>query len=217
MFSALPGLLAVLLSAFGVPEPARRYRAPAVAPPLAWSRLGGYTRRYFFAIGLFTLGRIPETFLLLRGHELGMDVVELLLLWAAMHVVKSAVAESAGRLSDRVGRRPVILAGYLLYVWVLLGLALVTQAPLLWGGSLLLGGYYGLTEGAERALVHDLAAPAERGTAFGWFHMIVGLAAIPGGLLLGGLWQAYGAQTAFLVSAALAALATFWFWSRVRL
>ena len=108
------------------------------------------------------------------------------------------------RLSDRVGRRPVILAGYLLYVWVLLGLSLVTQAPLLWGGSLLLGGYYGLTEGAERALVHDLAAPAERGTAFGWFHMIVGLAAIPGGLLLGGLWQAYWAQTPFLISAALA-------------
>ncbi len=217
LFSALPGLLAVLLIAFGVPEPARRYRAPAVAPPLAWSRLGGYTRRYFFAIGLFTLGRIPETFLLLRGHELGLDVVELLLLWAAMHVVKSAVSESAGRLSDRIGRRPVILAGYLLYVGVLLGLALVTQAPLLWAGSLLLGGYYGLTEGAERALVRDLAAPAERGTAFGWFHMIVGLSAIPGGLLLGGLWQVYGAQTAFLVSAALAALATFWFWSRVRL
>ena len=81
------------LIAFGVPG-AGAPPGTGRAPPLAWSRLGGYTRRLLFAIGLNTRAH-PETFLLLRGHELGMDVVELLLLWAAMHVVKSAVAESA--------------------------------------------------------------------------------------------------------------------------
>jgi MFS family permease len=216
LLSALPGMLAVALIAFGVREPPRRRLVVASAPPsLRWSRLGAPTRRYFTALALFALARIPETFLLLRGHELGLAVVELLLLWAAMHVVKSAVSESAGRLSDRIGRRPVILAGYALYGAVLAGLAFVDQAPLLWAGALLLGGHYGLTEGAERALVRDLTRPAERGTAFGWFHMIVGLAAIPGGLLLGGLWQLYGARPALLASAALAVLATLWFWRRV--
>ncbi len=218
--SALPGLLAVALIAFGVPEPSPRHAArpllrPLPAQPLAWRRLQPVVRHYLVALGLFALARLPETLLLLRGHELGLGVVELLLLWAALHVVKSGVSEFAGRWSDRRGRRPVILAGYALYVVAAVALAFVGTGPQLWLAALGLGAHYGLSEGAERALVADLAAPPRRGTAFGWFHLIVGLGAVPGGLLLGGLWQLHGARTAFLVSAALAALATLWLWRRV--
>lgn len=215
-FSALPGLLAVLLIVFGIREPARRSDAVAVLPPLDWSALSDKTRVYLVAVGLFALGRIPETFLLLRGHDLGMSVVDLLLLWAAMHAVKVLTAESAGRLADRRGRRPVILAGYSIYVLALTGLAWTTSEMHLWLLSLVLGLHFGLTEGAERALVRDLAPPAERGTAFGWFHMLVGLAAIPAGLLIGGLWSVIGVKTAFLVSAGIAAAATVLFFRRVR-
>jgi MFS family permease len=168
------------------------------------------------AVGLFALGRIPETFLLLRGHELGMTVMELLLLWAAMHAVKVLIAEGAGRLADRNGRRPVLLAGYAVYVLALTGLAFSASVLPLWLLSLVLGLHFGLTEGAERALVRDLAPSAERGTAFGWFYMLVGLAAIPAGLLLGGLWSFIGAQIAFLTSAGITALAALFFWWRVR-
>lgn len=215
-FSAIPGLFAILLIVFGIREPARHGASLETLAPLRWQGLSTKTRAYLVAIGLFAIGRIPETFLLLRGHELGLGVVQLLLLWAAMHAVKVLTAEGAGRLADRNGRRPVLLAGYAVYVLALAGLAFAVSVSQLWLLSLALGLHFGLTEGAERALVRDLAPAAERGTAFGWFYMIVGLAAIPAGLLLGGLWALWSAKAAFLVSAAITTTATLFFWWRVR-
>lgn len=214
--SAIPGIAAVALVAFGVKEVPRISTAVSEPPPLAWGELASRTRAYLLAIGLFTFGKIPETFLLLRGHELGMSTVELLLFWASMHVVKVAISEQAGRYTDRVGRRPIILTGWMLYAVTLFALAFVNRPTMLWAWGLALGFYFGLTEGAERALVRDLAAPAERGTAFGWFHMIVGLAAIPAGLLLGGLWSLSNVTTAFLVSSAIAVVSVAGFWRFVR-
>jgi len=215
-FSAIPGLFAILLIVFGIREPMRHAASLETLAPLRWQGLSTKTRTYLVAIGLFALGRIPETFLLLRGHELGMSVVQLLLLWAAMHTVKVLTAEGAGRLADRNGRRPVLLAGYAVYVLALAGLAFTASVSQLWLLSLALGLHFGLTEGAERALVRDLAPAAERGTAFGWFYMIVGLSAIPAGLLLGGLWALWGANAAFLFSATITATAALFFWRRVR-
>jgi MFS family permease len=214
--SAIPGLAAVSLIAFGVREPPRAAPANTAMPPLKWTALDPPVRRYLLVMTFFTLGKIPETFLLLRGHELGLPVVELLLLWAAMHVVKAAISEQAGRHTDRVGRRPLILTGWMVYAVTLFALAFVQTGAMLWVWSLALGFYFGLTEGAERALVRDLAPPDERGTAFGWFHMLVGLAAIPAGLLLGGLWATLGVHVAFLTSCSLAALAAALFWRYVR-
>lgn len=214
--SAIPGLLAVSLVVFGIKEGPRPNVVVAERAPLSWNRLSPLSRRYLMVLAFFTLGKIPETFLLLRGHELGMSVVELLLLWAAMHVVKAVISEQAGSHTDRVGRRPLILTGWMVYAVTLFALAFVVESMMLWAWSLALGFYFGLTEGAERALVRDLAIPAERGTAFGWFHMLVGLAAIPAGLVIGGLWALYGVKIAFLVSALLATLATAGFWRFVR-
>ena len=214
--SAIPGLLAVLLVVFGVREIPRAAPVNAEPAPLRWSALSDTTRHYLLVLMFFTLGKIPETFLLLRGHEIGMSVVELLLMWAAMHVVKASISMQAGQYTDRVGRRPLILVGWMVYAITLFALAFVKQPHMLWVWSLTLGFYFGLTEGAERALVRDLAPPAERGTAFGWFHMLVGLVAIPAGLLLGGLWAIFGVKVAFLVSAALAAVACVGFWRYVR-
>jgi MFS family permease len=214
--SAIPGLAAVALVALGIKERATTSTTTSAVAPLTWNTLSPTTHVYLFTIGFFTLGKIPETFLLLRGHELGMSTVELLLFWASMHIVKVAVSEQAGRRTDRFGRRPFILTGWMLYAVTLFALAFVAKPAMLWVWGLVLGFYFGLTEGAERALVRDLAAPAERGTAYGWFHMIVGLAAIPAGLLLGGLWSAYGVTVAFLVSSAIALLGVLGFWRLVR-
>lgn len=214
--SAIPGLFAILLIVFGIHEPARLTVGLETVAPLRWQGLSAKTRAYLLALGLFALGRIPETFLLLRGYELDMSVVQLLLLWAAMHTVKVLVAEGAGRVADRIGRRPVLLTGYAVYVLALTGLAFTVSQSQLWLLSLILGLHFGLTEGAERALVRDLAPITERGTAFGWFYMIVGLAAIPAGLLLGGLWALWGAKVAFLVSATITTTATLFFWRRVQ-
>lgn len=215
-FSAIPGLFAILLIVFGVREPARQTVSTEMLAPLRWQGLSTRTRAYLVALGLFALGRVPETFLLLRGHELGMDVVQLLLLWAAMHSVKVLTAEGAGRFADRNGRRSVLLTGYTLYIVALAGLAYTVSASHLWVLSLVFGLHFGLTEGAERALIRDFAPITERGTAFGWFYMIVGLAAIPAGLLLGGLWALWSAKVAFIASAAMVTTATLFFWWRVR-
>ena len=214
--SAIPGIAAVALVALGVRERPRAIVLAGALPPLRWSALDARARSYLLVIGLFMLGRIPESFVLLRGHELGMGIVELLLLWAAMHGVKVLVSEQAGARADRVGRRPLILLGWSVYAVTLLALAFAKATTTLWGWSLVLGLYFGLTEGAERAQVADLAAPDARGTAFGWFHMIVGLSAVPAGVMLGGLWSVYGVSIAFVVSAAVAAVATAGLWRVLR-
>jgi MFS family permease len=214
-WSAVPGVVALGLVVFGLREPRRR-RAPKILPPLRWRALNAPTRAYLKAIALVSLARVPETFLLLRGHELGMSVVQLLLLWAAAHSIKVLTAESAGRVADQRGRRPVLLAGYSVYVLAMAGLALTTSATSLWWLGVILGLHYGLTEGAERALVRDLARTNEHGTAFGWFHAIVGLTAIPAGLLLGGVWTLSNARNTFWISAGLALLATLFFWRNVQ-
>lgn len=213
--SAIPGIVTVGLIVIGVREPPRAPASTATAATLRGA-LSPKTRAFLLALLCFTVGKIPETFLLLRGFELGLTTVQLLLFWATMHVVKAMVSEQAGRHTDRFGRRPFILTGWMLYAVTLLALAFATTAITLWAWGLVLGFYFGLTEGAERALVRDLAAPAERGTAFGWFHMTVGLAAIPAGLLLGGIWSWYGVRAAFLVSsaAALVGVVAFWRWVR---
>lgn len=214
--SAIPGIATLFLIVIGIKESPRAQVVTAERAPLRWRLLQPKTRAYLATLGFFTLGKIPESFVLLRGFEMKMSVVELLLLWAAMHIVKVLISERAGTHTDRFGRRPLILAGWTVYAVTLFALAFAHTPSLLWALSLALGFYYGLTEGAERALVRDLAAPEQRGTAFGWFHMIAGLAAIPAGILLGGLWSGYGAQVAFTTSGALTAIAVFGFWRFVR-
>lgn len=214
--SAIPGFATVLLLALGVRETPRTTAPATRNGPLRWAILHVRTRRYLAVLGLFTLGKIPETFLLLRGYELGMGTVQLLLLWAAMHVVKVTIAERAGSRTDAIGRRPIILAGWSVYAMTLIALAFVHTPLWLWVTSAGLGFYFGLTEGAERALVRDLANPEEYGTAFGWYHMIAGLTAIPAGIMLGNLWSLYGVTAAFITSGAIAALAAAGFWRFVR-
>jgi MFS family permease len=204
--SAVPGMLAVALIAVGVREPDRPPRPPLAAPALFEQRLHPSLRRYLLLIALFALGRIPDTFLLLRGHELGLSPVSLLLLWAGLHAQKSLVAEIVGRFAIRARRRGFILAGWVLYALALTGLGGTESIKELWYFALMLGGYAGLTESAERAVIRDLAPAGEVGTAFGWYHMLSGVAAVLGGVGLGGLWSLYGSAPMFFVSAAMASL-----------
>jgi MFS family permease len=168
----------------------------------------GRLRAYLLILLLFTLGNSSDAFLLLRAGELGVAPALLPLLWAFFHLVKMLSVFPFGALSDRIGRRGVIVAGWGLYAAAYLGFALATNELHIW---LLFAGYglfYGLTEGAEKALVADLAPAAERGAAFGWFNAAIGLGALPASLLFGALWQWYGPLAAFGCGAAWAAVAT---------
>lgn len=210
LLSAIPGFIGVALVAFVVRDamPQQVPRAPlAAVPPLAWSLLPSLLRRYFLVLAVFSLARASETFVVLRGHELGLSVAHLLVLWAAMSFVKALAAWFGGNWSDRFGRRRIVLWHWLAHGASFALLAGVGSLESLWLAAFLFGACSGFGEGAERALVGDLGSDQARGTAFGWYSMTVGLAAIPAGLFFGGLWQAFGAGVAFLVAGGLAWLA----------
>lgn len=208
LWSALPGVLAVLFLVAGVRDPRPGVdKQSAPLPPLRWAGLAPPLRRYLGALALFTLARASETFILLRGHELGIGVVELLLLWAMLNLAKALTASWGGQLADRLGREALLLVGWTAFALAFLLYGIATDSPGLWAVTLPYGLFMGLTEGAERAAISDYCDPAERGTGFGWYYLVVGLAAIPGGLLFGTLWAWQGAAAAFVYASGVAAIA----------
>ena len=167
-------------------------------------------RRFYAYIGvllLFTLGNSSDAFLLLRARDLGVRAPLIPILWAALHVVKSLSSMPAGALSDRVGRRGLIVAGWLVYAAVYLGFARAEGLGMAWLLFLIYGVYFGLTEGVEKALVADLVSPASRGRAFGWYNLALGVGALPASLVFGAIWDRWGAPTAFTLGASMAGLA----------
>ena len=204
LLAAIPAALAVAVAVFGVVE------VPGI-PQGTTRRLGrvprGTLARYLVVLALFTLGNSTDAFLLLRAQEAGVPLAHIPLLWAFLHVVKSVAATPGGALSDRVGRRPLLLAGWGVYALVYLGFGFAEAAPAIWALMALYGVYHGLTEGTEKALVADLAGEQEQGWAFGWFNLVLGASALPASLLFGALWDWRGAPVAFGFGAAMAGVA----------
>jgi len=214
--AAVPGVVAILVLIAGVRETPRDIRARAqdegagTTPRLTEpEKLPRPFWAFLAVMFLFTLGNSTDAFLILRATQLGMPVALAPILWAAFSVVKSASSTPGGALSDRVGRKPTLLAGWLLFAGVYVGFAFATAHWHAWALFLVYGLFFGLTEGAERAYVSDLVPATRRGAAFGWFYLAVGLAALPASVIFGLLWQHSGATTAFLFGAALALVASF--------
>ncbi len=209
LLSAIPAVAVLAVVIFGVKEPpVPRAESPATPNLLApWSALGPDYRRLLLAVLVFTLGNSTDAFLLLRLNETGVPTAGIALLWSAHHVVKMIANYFGGQLSDRIGPRAMILAGWLFYAAIYLTFGWLTSAPWLIAVFLAYGIYFGLTEPAERAWVASLVPPQLRGTAFGWYHCAIGLAALPASVAFGLLWQQWGATVAFTAGAVLAALA----------
>jgi MFS family permease len=161
---------------------------------------------------LFTLGNSTDAFLLLRATELGVGAALLPVLWAMLHLVKSLSSAPGGILSDRRGRKPVIVAGWMVYAVVYLMFGHASDAWHVWVLFAIYGLYFGLTEGVERALVADLVPAARRGAAFGWYNLAIGLGALPASVIFGAIYDRFGALTAFTVGAAAAMLASVGLW-----
>ena len=158
-------------------------------------------------IGVFTLGNSTDAFLILRAHQLGVSVALIPLLWVVLHVVKGVSSTPGGALSDRVGRKPLIVSGWLLYAIVYAGFALASTTWHAWALFAVYGVVFGLSEGTEKALVADLVPAAVRGRAFGWYAATIGVAALPASVIFGAVWDRYGASTAFAMGAALGVVA----------
>jgi MFS family permease len=221
--AAVPAVASVLVLVFGLRE--RDGPPPAVDPPppptavdpaadptdphpAAERGLGAYLG----VLAVFTLGNSSDAFLLLRAQDVGVALPLLPLLWAFHHLVKSAASTHGGRLSDRIGRRRAILAGWTLYAAAYAGFALARAAWQVWPLFALYGAFHALTEGPERALVADLARAGARGRAFGLFHAVAGGMMLPASLLTGALWHAYGPAVALMIGALLAGAAAIGLW-----
>lgn len=212
--AAVPAAATLAVLVFAVHEPPRGEAAGDAPPPPKphprppswrdWRLLGPGLRRFVGARFLFALGNSTDAFLLLRMAEAGLGAATIAALWAALHVVKLLANLAGGHLSDTLGRRPLMIAGWGVYAAVYTGFALAESAAAFIALLLVYGLYFGLTEPVERAWVTDLAPAALRGTALGAFHAAVGVAALPASLVFGLLWSRLGAGVAFGAGAVLA-------------
>jgi MFS family permease len=208
LWAALPGALCVAL-ALSLREPPPAPRAMLARPAWTWRSLPVAFRRLLLALGVFTLGQASNAFVLLRAAELGMPATQVALLWAVVAGSSTVLAVPLSAWSDRIGRIPLLVAGWTLHALLFFALARIGSPALLWGVAVMLGVYMAATEGAERALIADLVAPASLGSAYGWYYLVKGLLLLPASAVFGWIWHVADASTAFSAAAALVALATF--------
>ena len=224
LIASIPALAAVLVVVFFVRESAvkRANQDEESESPnetkvhLSLFGFDSNFKRFLLIIALFTLSNSSDAFLLLRAQTAGVSVGVIPLLWAMLHVSKVVSSILGGDLSDRLGRRGLIASGWLLYAAVYAGFAFVSDATWVWALFLIYGVYFGLVEGAEKALVADLVRPEQRGTAYGLYNLAFGITVLPASLLMGLLWKFKGPAVAFCVSAALGALAALLLLTTVR-
>ncbi len=214
--ASIPAALCVLVLVAGVREVVPTHGPPPRLPILTLRPYDTRFKGFLLIMTLFTLGNSSDAFLLLRAREAGVGEAAIPLLWAALHVVKSTSSFAGGILSDRIGRRGAIIAGWIVYAAVYAGFAVAGNPRQAWGLFLVYGLYFGLTEGVEKALVADLVPAEARASAYGVYHTAIGITALPASLLTGWLWQAFGAGVAFSAGAALAAAAAILLWALPR-
>jgi MFS family permease len=211
--SIIPAVLAVIglsLGAQETPLPKERRTAPRLT-------LAGFDARFKFfllIVVVFTLGNSSDAFLILRAQNAGLPLLGVLGMMLTFNVVYAAISGPAGALSDRIGRKRLIVGGWLVYGLIYLGFARVTEGWQAWALMAVYGIYYGLTEGVAKAFVADLVPAAQRGTAYGVFNAAIGIMAFPASLIAGLLWQGafgwsgFGPSAPFYFGAALAGAAS---------
>jgi MFS family permease len=213
----IPGILGTLVILTLVKE-ARKTKAEMDKMAAARSR-GGLSRQYkiyLVILGIFTLGNTSDFFVILRAQNLGDSIIMIALILVMFNLIYASVSVPAGILSDRIGRRKLIVIGWLVYAIVYVGFA-VADAP--WHVWLLFAGYgiyYGMVEGVSRAFVADLVPVESRGTAYGWYNGVLSIALLPASLIAGWLWSAVNPSAAFYFGAAMAFVAAIGIWVMVK-
>ncbi len=205
--AVIPAVLAVVILVRLVPEP--RYPAASTErEPFSWRLLLRLPRAYWIVVGLgilFTLARYSEAFLLLRAHDVGLAVGAVPLVMIAMNLAYAVLAYPAGAAADRLGTQRLLLAGIAALILADLLLAAASGPTVVFLAALLWGAHMAATQGIFAKMIAQ-AAPAElRGTAFGGFNLLTGLALLAASALAGWLWSTGGAAVAFVAGAVLAA------------
>lgn len=205
-WALLPGIITVFIVFFFVREKKIETRTEKIK--FKFSVLTKNFRIYLFILVLFTLGNSSDAFLILKAKDAGFSTALIPLLWIVLHFVKMTTSVPGGEWSDRVGRRKVIVTGWIVYAFIYLGFGFSSHQFHVWGLFALYGVYFGLTEGVEKAFVSDLISDKFQGTAFGFYHLAVGISAFPSSVIFGLIWQRFGSPAAFAYGASLAGLAS---------
>jgi len=212
LVSLVPAFLSVLSLAVGAVD--IKPRGETIAPKFALTSLGKPFLIFMLIVGLFDLGNSSDAFLVLRAQERGVSVLGIMGMLAVFNLVYTLVSTPAGRLSDKINRRTLIIGGWLVYALVYLGFGLAQVQWHIWTLYILYGLYYGMAYGTAKAMVADLVPEHLRGTAYGTYNAILGIIDFPASLIAGLLWQGAGGWTGFgpsapfLFGAALAFLAS---------
>lgn len=205
--TAIPSAIAVLVLWIFVRDIPHSV-ATGDRPHLFGTDLPGRFWGYLVVVFVFTLGNSTDAFLLLRARQLGVPIALAPVLWALLNFIKSATGTHGGGLSDRIGRKPLIVGGWLLYAAVYLAFGLAQAAWQAWVLFAVYGLFYGMTEGTEKAMVVDIVPTLRKGTALGWYNLAIGIGALPASLVFGAIWDHSGAPTAFAFGAAVAFIAS---------
>lgn len=206
LFASVPVVIGLFVIVFFVKEEKRKKSAAetSITPiKLSLKEFDGNFKRLLIVIAVFTLSNSTDAFLLLRAEQTGIKPAVLPLLWMGLHFSKVISSLIFGDLSDKVGRKTLIFIGWILYALVYVGFAFANSDWQAWTLFLIYGLYFGLTEGAEKALVADLVPKEKRGTAYGFYNLAFSVTVFPASLIFGAIWTTFGAETAFLTSAAI--------------
>lgn len=195
LISILPAVLAVLVLAFFAHEVTSKPNASA--PIFSLEGLDGRFKTFLLAAILFTLGNSSDAFIILRGQERGLSVLQVMGMLLTFNAIYTLLAGPFGALSDKIGRRKLIAAGWLFYSAIYLSFAASQNGTQVWALFGLYGVYYALAEGAGKAYVADLVLAERRGMAYGLYNAALALMALPASFIAGVLWQGIGAWNGF--------------------
>jgi len=208
--AVIPAFVSVAIIVFGVREPERPPGLRTVRAPLARAELARLGAAYWVIVGvaaIFTLARFSEAFLLLRAQSVGLPLAIVPAVMVVMSVVYTLSAWPTGVLSDRIGRYGLLTAGFAILILADLVLAFAGNVTGVMAGAALWGLHMGLTQGLLAALVADTAPAELRGTAFGVFNLVSGVAMLAASVVAGALWDVAGPSGTFLAGAAFTAIA----------
>jgi MFS family permease len=206
--SVIPGLIAVILIIFFLKEKNRsNMEKPASLPNIGFKNLNRRFILFSLISTLFTVANFSDAFLALRAQDAGMLPALIPLAFFFFNLSSSIFSMPIGMLSDRIGRRPILISGFLLFAIIYFGFGIAKSVSWVWLLFVFYGLYYAFTEGIQKAYIADIVPEGQRGTAMGTYNAMTGLAALPASIIAGFLWQTYGPFVAFSTSSGIAVIA----------
>lgn len=200
LISIIPAFLAVIVLATFAKE-VRVAKSSEQATRLTWGALNPNFKSFLWIIGIFTLGNSSDAFIILLAQERGLNIAQILGMLLTFNFVYTVFSSPLGRLSDKIGRRRVLVGGWAIYACLYIGFALTTTGTQIWLLYGLYGLYYAATEGTAKAMIADIIPADQRGTAYGYYNGLIGFLALPASFIAGILWQGLGNWTGFGASA----------------